>query len=58
MGGGLSRNGLAAAVSGAGGLGTIGFLAPDDLRAEITAARELIGDIRPAAQLVEELSPS
>lgn len=41
MGGGLSRNGLAAAVSGAGGLGTIGFLAPDDLRAEITAAREL-----------------
>jgi NAD(P)H-dependent flavin oxidoreductase YrpB (nitropropane dioxygenase family) len=41
MGGGLSRHGLAAAVSGAGGLGTIGFLAPDDLRAEIAAARAL-----------------
>src|SRR3954452_20976925 len=41
MGGGLSRSGLAAAVSGAGGLGTIGFLAPDDLRAEIAAAPAL-----------------
>jgi nitronate monooxygenase len=41
MGGGLSRHGLAAAVSGAGGLGTIGFLTPDDLRAEIAAARGL-----------------
>jgi nitronate monooxygenase len=41
MGGGLSRHELAGAVSAAGGLGTIGFLAPDDLRTEIEAAREL-----------------
>ncbi len=41
MGGGLSRHRLAAAVSAAGGLGTIGLLAPEDLRAEIAAARGL-----------------
>jgi nitronate monooxygenase len=41
MGGGLARHQLAAAVSAAGGLGTIGFLAPDDLRSEIAAARRL-----------------
>jgi nitronate monooxygenase len=41
MGGGLSGHQLAAAVSAAGGLGTIGFLAPDDLRSEIAAARRL-----------------
>jgi NAD(P)H-dependent flavin oxidoreductase YrpB (nitropropane dioxygenase family) len=40
MGGGLAMHPLAAAVSEAGGLGTIGFLAPDDLRREIDAARE------------------
>jgi NAD(P)H-dependent flavin oxidoreductase YrpB (nitropropane dioxygenase family) len=40
MGGGLSRHGLAVAVSEAGGLGTIGILAPDELREEIRAARE------------------
>jgi len=39
MGGGLAGHELAAAVSAAGGLGTIGFLAPDDLRDEIAAAR-------------------
>src|SRR3954454_21358455 len=39
MGGGLSGSDLAAAVSGAGGLGTIGFLAPNDLRREIAEAR-------------------
>jgi NAD(P)H-dependent flavin oxidoreductase YrpB (nitropropane dioxygenase family) len=39
MGGGLSRHQLAAAVSEAGGLGTIGFLGPDELRGEIAAAR-------------------
>jgi NAD(P)H-dependent flavin oxidoreductase YrpB (nitropropane dioxygenase family) len=43
MGGGLSRHELAAAVSDAGGLGTIGFLDADDLRAEIAAARGLTG---------------
>jgi nitronate monooxygenase len=41
MGGGLAGHRLAAAVSDAGGLGTIGILAPDDLRAEIAAARRL-----------------
>lgn len=41
MGGGLAGHELAAAVSEAGGLGTIGLLAPDDLRSEIAAARRL-----------------
>jgi NAD(P)H-dependent flavin oxidoreductase YrpB (nitropropane dioxygenase family) len=41
MGGGLARHELAGAVSAAGGLGTIGLLAPDDLRSEIAAARRL-----------------
>lgn len=40
MGGGLARARLAAAVSEAGGLGTIGFLPPGGLRAEIAAVRE------------------
>jgi NAD(P)H-dependent flavin oxidoreductase YrpB (nitropropane dioxygenase family) len=43
MGGGLAGSELAAAVSGAGGLGTIGILAPGALRAEIAAARERLG---------------
>ena len=41
MGGGLAGHRLAAAVSEAGGLGTIGFLAPDGLRRELAAARRL-----------------
>jgi NAD(P)H-dependent flavin oxidoreductase YrpB (nitropropane dioxygenase family) len=41
MGGGLAGRDLAAAVSTAGGLGTIGILAPDALRGEIAAARAL-----------------
>jgi nitronate monooxygenase len=41
MGGGLAEHGLAAAVSEAGGLGTIGILGPDELREEIAAARRL-----------------
>jgi nitronate monooxygenase len=41
MGGGLAGHQLAVAVSDAGGLGTIGFLAPDGLRSEIAAARRL-----------------
>lgn len=40
MGGGLSRARLAAAVSEAGGLGTIGFLPAGELRREIASARE------------------
>lgn len=39
MGGGLSRHELAVAVSSAGGLGTIGFLSPEQLEAEVAAAR-------------------
>ena len=39
MGGGLAGHELAAAVSAAGGLGTIGILAPDGMRNEIAAAR-------------------
>ncbi|HYM54362.1 MAG TPA: nitronate monooxygenase [Solirubrobacteraceae bacterium] len=41
MGGGLSGHRLAAAVSAAGGLGTIGILDPGGLRREIAAARRL-----------------
>lgn len=39
MGGGLATSALAAAVSDGGGLGTIGILPPDALRAEIAAYR-------------------
>ena len=39
MGGGLAAHELAAAVADAGGLGTIGILGPDELRAEIAAVR-------------------
>jgi nitronate monooxygenase len=45
MGGGIARHELAAAVSEAGALGTIGFT--DDLEAELAAARQLTG--RPVA---------
>jgi nitronate monooxygenase len=41
MGGGLAGHRLAGAVSGAGGLGTIGLLPPNGLRCEIAAARRL-----------------
>src|SRR5437763_5852178 len=41
MGGGLAGHELAAAVSGAGGLGTIGFLAPRQLEEQLAAARAL-----------------
>ena len=41
MGGGLAGHELAGAVSAAGGLGTIGILAPGDLREEIAAVRRL-----------------
>ena len=47
MGGGLSRHGLAAAVSEAGGLGTIAVNGADAIDRELTAARELTG--RPLA---------
>jgi nitronate monooxygenase len=41
MGGGLAGHELAGAVSAAGGLGTIGILAPNELRKEISSARRL-----------------
>jgi nitronate monooxygenase len=47
MGGGLSRHELAAAVSEAGGLGTIAVNGPDAIRRELAAARALTG--RPLA---------
>jgi NAD(P)H-dependent flavin oxidoreductase YrpB (nitropropane dioxygenase family) len=49
MGGGLARHELAAAVSGAGGLGTIGILDPESLRREIAEARDRLGEGRPVA---------
>jgi nitronate monooxygenase len=47
MGGGLSRHELAAAVSEAGGLGTIAVNGADSIRRELAAARALTG--RPVA---------
>jgi len=47
LGGGLSRHELAAAVSGAGGLGTIAVGGAAAIREELAAARELTG--RPLA---------
>ncbi len=41
MGGGLAGHELAATVSAAGGLGTLGILAPDALRREISSARRM-----------------
>jgi nitronate monooxygenase len=47
MGGGISRHELAAAVSEAGGLGTIAVLGPEAIERELAAARALTG--RPLA---------
>jgi len=44
MGGGLASHALAAAVSEAGGLGTIGILDPAGLREELAAARRVTGN--------------
>ena len=43
MGGGIARHELAAAVSEAGGLGTLGLMSADVIRREIAAARRLTG---------------
>jgi nitronate monooxygenase len=40
MGGGLARHELAAAVSGAGGLGTVGLMNPEAMASEIRKARD------------------
>lgn len=56
MGGGLAAGRLAGEVSAAGGLGTVGLLAPDLMRAELLAARER-ADGRPvAANLLTEFT--
>src|SRR3954470_23047249 len=47
MGGGIARHELAAAVSDAGGLGTIGHAEPEAVARELAAARALTG--RPLA---------
>jgi nitronate monooxygenase len=47
LGGGLSRHELAAAVSEAGGLGTIAVIGPEEIERELRAARSLTG--RPVA---------
>jgi NAD(P)H-dependent flavin oxidoreductase YrpB (nitropropane dioxygenase family) len=49
MGGGLAGHELAAAVSSAGGLGTIGIVAAEALEREIGAARERVGGGKPIA---------
>src|SRR4051812_23795909 len=49
MGGGLAGDELAAAVSGAGGLGTIGIVPEDALARELAAAREQLGPGKPVA---------
>lgn len=51
MGGGLSRHELAAAVSEAGGLGTIAVQGAASIRHELAAARRLTG--KPLADLVD-----
>jgi nitronate monooxygenase len=43
MGGGVARHELAAAVSEAGGLGTLGILAPEALARELAAAKKMTG---------------
>jgi nitronate monooxygenase len=52
LGGGLSRAELAGAVSGAGGLGTVGMAAPETYRREIRQTRELSGGKPFAANLL------
>jgi nitronate monooxygenase len=49
MGGGLAGSELAAAVSGAGGLGTIGFTAAEMLEREVATTRERLGGRQPVA---------
>jgi NAD(P)H-dependent flavin oxidoreductase YrpB (nitropropane dioxygenase family) len=49
MGGGIAGADLAGAVSGAGGLGTVGILDPDRMREELWRARGVAGEGRPVA---------
>jgi NAD(P)H-dependent flavin oxidoreductase YrpB (nitropropane dioxygenase family) len=61
MGGGLAGHELAAVVSDAGELGTIGILGPESLvdAGPLYAGKciERISDIRSARELVRELTP-
>ena len=52
MGGGLATSGLAAAVSSAGGLGTVGILPPRILAAELHRAVQRAGRCAVAANLI------
>jgi NAD(P)H-dependent flavin oxidoreductase YrpB (nitropropane dioxygenase family) len=52
MGGGIATGALAGEVSAAGGLGTVGILPPDQLRAELHHARERVPDAPIAANLL------
>ena len=52
MGGGIAGPELAAAVSGAGGLGTLGILPPDELRGALRGARDAAGGRPVAANLL------
>src|SRR5688500_1768275 len=52
MGGGIAGGGLAGTVSAAGGLGTVGILAPDTMRDELRRAREIAGGRPVAANLL------
>jgi nitronate monooxygenase len=49
MGGGLAGDELAAAVSAAGGLGTIGILAAAQLERELASAKERVDHVKPIA---------
>ncbi|HEV2811961.1 MAG TPA: nitronate monooxygenase [Solirubrobacteraceae bacterium] len=49
MGGGIADGALAGAVSAAGGLGTVGILAPAAMRSALLRAREIAGGRRPVA---------
>jgi len=61
MDGGLSRHELAAAVTAAGGLGTVGMMTAKAVEWEIRQARDRGGgpvaaNIRPAGELTRELA--
>jgi nitronate monooxygenase len=56
MGGGIASGALAGAVSGAGGLGSVGILPPGEMRKELRRAQELSGGAPVAANLLVPLT--
>ena len=52
MGGGIADGLLAGTVSAAGGLGTVGIMAPEQMRGELGKAREIAGGRAVAANLL------